>query len=93
MRNASKLQRAAMGALVAAALMVGVEQANAAIYRFPADGPSKLPDTRVRIMDDGSGGAFGRLRLMLASVRIRRDPGWEGTGSLRLPARIVPRTE
>ena len=92
MRNANKLQRAAMGALVAAALMAGAGQASARVYRFPADGPSKLPDTRVRIMDDGSGGMFGRLRLMLAFVRVPREAGWEGIGALRLPARIMPRT-
>ena len=93
MRNESKVRRAAMGALVAAALVVGVGQANAGIYRFPAEDPSRLPVGRARILDDGSGGVGGRLRQMFAFVRVRRDAGWEGIGALRLPALIVRRTD
>lgn len=89
MRNKNKVQRAAMGALVAAALMAGAGQASASVYRFPADGPSKLPDTRARILDDGSGG-IARLRLMLASVRMFPEGG--GVRIRRWPARLVPRT-
>ncbi len=88
MRNKNKVQRAAMGALVAAVLMVGAGQASAAL-RFPADGPSKLPETRVRLLDDGSSG-IGRLRLMLASVRM--FPDGPGIQIRRWPARLVPRT-
>lgn len=83
MRNANEVRKAAMGALVAAALMAGAGQASAWPYRFPADGPSKFPDTRARILDDGSSGLIGRVRIALASayrfpveggVRIRRWP-------------------
>ena len=89
MRNKNKVQRAAMGALVAAVLMAGAGQASAAVYRFPADGPSKLPETRVRLLDDGSSG-IGRLRLMLAAVRMFPDGG--GVRIRRFPASLVPRT-
>ena len=88
MKNANKLQRAAMGALVAAALMAGAGQASAAVGRFPEGRPYRLSEGRARIVNDEIGGAFGRLRLLLASVRVRRDAGWEGIGSERLPARI-----
>ena len=91
MRNGSKVRRAAIGALVAAALMVGVGQANAGPWRFPADGPSRLPEGRARILDDGSGGVLGRLKLMLASVRL--FPEGEGVRIRRFPARIQPRTD
>lgn len=93
MRNERKVRRAAMGALVAVALMAGAGQASAAVYRFPESAPSRLPVGRARIMDDGSGGALGRLKLMLSSVRIFRDGGWEGLQGQRAPARIVRRSE
>ena len=89
MKNASKLQRAAMGALVAAALVVGVGQANAGPRRFPEDNPSRLREGRARILDDGSGGMLGRLRLMLASVRRFDDDGPGGVR--RFPAKIARR--
>ena len=49
---------------------------------------AKLPDTRVRRLDDGSGGIHGRLRMMLASVRRF---SWEGILAERQPARVQPR--
>jgi hypothetical protein len=85
MRNRNKLQRAAMVALVAGALVVGAGPASAGVYRFPESGPSRLPVGRAKIADDGSGGLLARVRVMLASVhlfpegigpRISRFPAW-----------------
>jgi hypothetical protein len=87
MKNMSKVRRAALAALAAAALMAAAGPASAAIYRFPVD-VAKLPDTRVRRLDDGSGGIHGRLRMMLASVRRF---SWEGILAERQPARVQPR--
>lgn len=88
MKNRNQLQRAAMGALVAAALAVSVGQAGASVYRFPEGPPSRL-EGRAKRLDDGSGGLGGRVRMMLASVRIFRDGGWEGIQGQRVPAKIV----
>lgn len=86
MRNMSKLHRAAMGALVAAALMAGAGQASATVRRFPADTPAQLlPLGRAYRTDDGSGGISGRLRLALASVW--RMPDWGGLWVPRFPAK------
>ena len=93
MKNRNQLQRAAMGALVAAALAVSVGQASAAVYRFPDAPPSRLLEGRAKRLDDGSGGLGGRVRMMLASVRIFRDSGWEGIQGQRVPARIVRRAD
>jgi len=87
MKNRSEMRRAALAALAAVALMAAAGPASAAIYRFPVDA-SKLPDSRVRRMDDGSGGIGGRLKMLLASVR-RFD--WEGIKAERNPARVQPR--
>ena len=88
MKRESKIRQAAMGALVAAALVVGAGQASASLYRFPADGPSKMPGTRARIVEDGSGGWLGRLKIKAASLRLYRDSGWEGIQVSRLPAKV-----
>jgi len=93
MRNRNQLQRAAMAALVAAALAASVGQASASVYRYPEGPPSKLPEGRAKRVDDGSGGIGGRMRQMLASVRIFRDAGWEGIQAQRAPARIARRGE
>ena len=93
MRNRNQLQRAAMAALVAAALSASVGQASASVYRFPDSPPSRLLEGRAKRLDDGSGGIGGRVRLMLASVRIFRDGGWEGIQGQRVPARIVRRSD
>lgn len=100
MRNGGRLQRAAMGALVAVALMAGAGQAGAAMGRYPAvgrypvDGPSQqLPQGRARIVDGASGGALARIKVMLSSVRILRDYGWEGLTGLHAPAKIVRRSD
>jgi hypothetical protein len=92
MKNRNQLQRAAMGALVAAALAGGVGQASASVYRFPEAPPSRL-EGRAKRVDDGSGGIGGRVRLMLSSVRIFRDGGWEGLQGLRGPAKIARRSQ
>ena len=91
MRNANEVRRAAMGALVAAALMAGAGQAGAAVGRFPEHGPQKLPDTRVRILDDGSSGLIGRVRIALASAY--RFPVEGGVRIRRWPASRQPRIE
>ena len=70
MKSGSRVRRAAMGALVAAALVAGVGPAAAGPYRAPVDTPSRLPLGRAKLVDDGSGGAIARLKLMLASVRL-----------------------
>lgn len=91
MRNRNELHRAAMGALVAAALMAGAAEAGAAVRRFPADTPAELlPLGRAKRADDGSGGAASRLKLMLASVWRFPDGGsWVP----RLPARRQQRSD
>ena len=93
MKNRNQLQRAAMGALVAAALAAGVGQASASVYRFPEAPPSRWLEGRAKRVDDGSGGVGGRVRLMLSSVRIFRDGGWEGIQGLRGPAKIARRSQ
>jgi hypothetical protein len=89
MKSENAVRGAAMGALVAAVLMVGAAQAGAGPHRAPVDGPSRLPLGRAKmVVEDGSGGAFARLKQMLARVRILRDVGWEGIGIQRLPATV-----
>jgi hypothetical protein len=91
MRNANKVRKAAMGALVAAALMAGVGQAGAVVGRFPDQGLQKLPDTRVRIVDDGSSGLIGTVRIALAAAY--RFPVEGGVRIRRWPASRQPRIE
>jgi hypothetical protein len=85
MKSMNRIQRAAMGALVAAVLMVGVGEASAAVRRFPADTPSYLlPLGRAKVVNDGSGGIMARLKAMLAAVRIFPEGGVQ---ILRFPAK------
>jgi hypothetical protein len=89
MRNANQVRKAAMGALVAVALMVGAGQAGAGPFKAPADEP-KLPDARWGLLDGGRAGLMGKVRIALASayrfpveggVRIRR---WPASRDLRV---------
>ena len=93
MRNRNELHRAAMGALVAAALMAGAAEAGAAVRRFPADTPAELlPLGRAKRADDGSGsgGAASRLKMILASAwRFPEGGSWVP----RLPARRQQRSD
>ena len=75
MQSANKARRAAMSALVAAALMAGVQQANAGIRRLPMDDPPSLvPQGRQKIAGDAGGAdLFARVRVMLSSVRRLPD--------------------
>lgn len=91
MRKMSKLHRAAMGALVAAALVAGAEQASAAVYRFPADTPwSMLPLGRAKLVEAGSA-LMARVKLMLANAWRFPEGGSPLIG--RFPARIQPRND
>jgi hypothetical protein len=84
MKNGNPIRRAAMGALVAAALMAGVQQANAGPYRFPADTPSwMLPWGRAKLVDAGNS-IMAQVKVMLSSVRLFPEGG---VRVLRFPAK------
>ena len=86
MKKASGVRRAAMGALVAMALVAGVEAASAGPYRAPADGPGRLPLGRAKRVDDGSGSLVEKMRIVLASWL--RFPEGGGIRVGRFPASV-----
>jgi hypothetical protein len=84
MKNVNLVRRAAMGALVAAALVAGAQQASAKPYRYPADGFDwMLPWGRAKLVDDVSG-IVARMKAMLSAVRLFPEGG---VRVLRFPAR------
>ena len=79
MKIRNQIHRAAMGALVAAALMAGAQQASAGAYRAPADKSYRVPMDRAKKADDHSGDSWTMLTYMW------RFPQW-GPRPLRFPA-------
>jgi hypothetical protein len=84
MKNTGKVRRAALAALAAVALMAAAGPASAAIYRIGWQGLERFPDTRARLVDDGSVGLGMKLRLLFISRW--RVPA-EETPGVRMPAR------
>jgi len=95
MRSNSKVRRAAMAALVAAALVVGAGQSSADVGRFPVDG-GKGNAHSPRTLKRPARGALS-LAGSLRSMFIRYwDADGEGSasdvsGSQRMPVSRAPR--
>ena len=95
MRNKSKLQRAAMAALVAAALVASVSGAGAATRKVAAAGASRPGIYNpVRLPDDWDGVSrlFLQLKLILGIAKLPGDDpvGSGGSGGFQAPAQRMP---
>ena len=96
MRSKSKARRAAMAALVAAGLVMGVGQANAYVRRFPVDsarGPQA--DASQRIVERqvrGATGLVGSLRFIFIQYWILdgQGAGYRGISTQRMPVTRAP---
>jgi len=96
MRNVNRVQRAAIVALVAAAVMAGAQQANAGNRRLPVDdefGIGTLPPVPQgrggRFLNDSASILMERVRLVLSSARLPNETGFQ---IRRLPAGRVSRS-
>ena len=96
MRSNSKVRRAAMAALVAAALVMGAGQSSADVQRYPVDGGGKGNSHSPRALKRPTRGALS-LASSLRSIFVRYwDVDGEGSasdvaGTQRMPVSRAPR--
>jgi hypothetical protein len=81
MRSNSKVRRAAMAALVAAALVVGAGQVSADVSRFPVDGGGRGNSTDSNSPRSLKRPHKGALSLVTSSLRSLFTRYWDADGT------------